>query len=57
MYMEMDDSHDIQEASHVPNGRTTTMTIPSRCNYEMHGHVGSNVGDPMFEIVDVTMIE
>ena len=55
--VDMDDSHNVQEESHVLDGRMTTMTLPSRCDSEMHGHEESTVEDPMFEIDDVTMIE
>ena len=36
--VEMDDSHNVQEESHVIDGRMTTMTLPSRCDSEMHGY-------------------
>lgn len=57
MDMEIDDSHNVQEESHLHDGRTTTMALPSRCNMKIHVHVGTNVEDPMIEIADATIIE
>ncbi|CAI5700648.1 unnamed protein product [Peronospora effusa] len=57
MDIAMEDSHSVQEGSHMQDRRTTTMALPSRFSSEMHGHVESNADDPMFEIDDVTMIE
>ena len=57
MDVEIDGSHNFQENSHEQDERTTTMTLRSRCDSKMHGHVGSTVEDPLFEIDDVTTIE
>uniref|UniRef100_A0AAV1U517 Polyprotein n=1 Tax=Peronospora matthiolae TaxID=2874970 RepID=A0AAV1U517_9STRA len=57
MDIAMEDSHSVQEESHMQDRRTTTMALPSRCSSKMPEHVGSNADDPMFEIDDVTMIE
>ena len=57
MDIEMEDSQNVQEESHIQDRRTTTISLPSRRSEEMHVHVGSNDDDPMFEIDDVTMIE
>ena len=55
--VEMDDSQNVQEEIHVLDGRIKTMTLPSRCDSETHGHVRSTVEDPTFEIDEVTMIK
>ncbi|CAI5717400.1 unnamed protein product [Peronospora effusa] len=57
MDIAMEDSHSVQEESHIQDRRTTTMALPSRCSSEMHGHVESNADDPIIEIDDVTMNE
>ena len=48
MDVEIQNSHIVQEESHMQDRRTTTIALPSRRSDEMHGHIGYDADDPMF---------